>query len=160
MTFQSSLTQEVKETTNNERILVIDDDETITAVFRAGLKQEGFNVDVASTGKEAIEKSNDQVYNLALIDIRLPDMEGTKLLTEMKDTAPKMRKVIVTGYPDLQNAIASVQNGADFYITKPTKIDELVKVVREQLQKQREEKEYGEKKVAEYIETRLRQNPQ
>ena len=146
-------------TENKEKILVIDDDETITAVFRAGLRQEGFTVDVASTGKEAIEKSQGQYYNLALIDIRLPDMEGTKLLTEMKETTPKMRKVIVTGYPDLQNAIASVQKGADFYITKPTKIDELVKVVREQLQKQREEKEYAEKKVAEYIETRLRENP-
>jgi len=149
----------VSRTENKEKILVIDDDETITAVFRAGLKQEGFTVDVASTGKEAIEKSQAQVYNLALIDIRLPDMEGTKLLTEMKETTPKMRKVIVTGYPDLQNAIASVQKGADFYITKPTKIDELVKVVREQLQKQRAEKEYGEKKVAEYIETRFRENP-
>jgi len=154
-----SLAQEVSRTENKEKILVIDDDETITAVFRAGLKQEGFTVDVASTGKEAIEKSQAQVYNLALIDIRLPDMEGTKLLTEMKETTPNMRKVIVTGYPDLQNAIASVQKGADFYITKPTKIDELVKVVREQLQKQREEKEYGEKKVAEYIETRFRENP-
>jgi len=154
-----SLAQEVSRTENKEKILVIDDDETITAVFRAGLKQEGFTVDVASTGKEAIEKSQAQVYNLALIDIRLPDMEGTKLLTEMKETTPKMRKVIVTGYPDLQNAIASVQKGADFYITKPTKIDELVKVVREQLQKQRAEKEYGEKKVAEYIETRFRENP-
>ena len=144
---------------NDERIIVIDDDETITAVFRAGLKQEGFNVDIATTGKEAIEKSKGQVYNLALIDIRLPDMDGTKLLTEMRETTPKMRKIIVTGYPDLQNAIASVQNGADYYITKPTKIDTLVKAVREQLQKQKEEKEYGEKKVAEYIETRLRQNP-
>ena len=138
---------------------MIDDDETITAVFRAGLKQEGFSVDVASTGKEAIEKSQGQVYNLALIDIRLPDMEGTKLLTELKETTPKMRKIIVTGYPDVQNAIASVQKGADFYITKPTKIDELVKVVREQLLKQREEKDYSQQKVAEYIETRFRENP-
>jgi len=144
---------------SKERILVIDDDETITAVFRAGLRQEGYNVDVASTGKEAIEKSKNQVYNLALIDIRLPDMEGTKLLTEMQATTPKMRKIIVTGYPDLQNAIASVQKGADFYITKPTKLDELTKVVKEQLQKQREEKEYGENMVAEYLETRLRENP-
>jgi len=141
------------------RILVIDDDETITAVFRAGLRQEGYNVDVASTGKEAIEKSKNQLYNLALIDIRLPDMEGTKLLTEMQETTPKMRKIIVTGYPDLQNAIASVQKGADFYITKPTKLDELTKVVEEQLKKQQEETMYGEKKVAEYLETRLREHP-
>jgi len=144
---------------NKQKILVIDDDETIIAVFRAGLKQEGFSVDVATTGKEAIEKSKTNVYNLALIDIRLPDMEGTRLLAEMKETTPKMRKIIVTGYPELQNAIASIQKGADFYITKPTKIDELVKVIREQLHKQREEKEYSEKKIAEYIETRFRENP-
>ena len=144
---------------SKERILVIDDDETITAVFRAGLRQEGYNVDIASTGKEAIEKSRNQLYNLALIDMRLPDMEGTRLLTEMQETTPKMRKIIVTGYPDLQNAIASVQKGADFYITKPTKLDELSKVVKEQLQKQREEMMYSEKKVAEYLETRLREHP-
>ena len=144
---------------SKERILVIDDDETITAVFRAGLRQEGYSVDVASTGKEAIEKSKNQLYNLALIDMRLPDMEGTRLLTEMQETTPKMRKIIVTGYPDLQNAIASVQKGADFYITKPTKLDELAKVVKEQLQKQREEMMYSEKKVAEYLETRLREHP-
>jgi DNA-binding NtrC family response regulator len=123
------------------------------------LKQEGFDVDVVATGKEAIEKSKTEVYNVALIDIRLSDMEGTQLLTEMKETIPKMRKIIVTGYPDLQNAIASVQKGADYYITKPTKMDELVRVVREQLKKQREEEQYAEKKVAEFIETRLRENP-
>jgi DNA-binding NtrC family response regulator len=123
------------------------------------LKQEGFDVDVVATGKEAIEKSKTAVYNVALIDIRLSDMEGTQLLTEMKETIPKMRKIIVTGYPDLQNAIASVQKGADYYITKPTKMDELVRVVREQLKKQREEEQYAEKKVAEFIETRLRENP-
>jgi len=149
----------VNELENKQKILVIDDDETIIAVFRAGLKQEGFSVDVATTGKEAIEKSKAEIYNLALIDIRLPDMEGTRLLAEMKETTPKMRKIIVTGYPELQNAIASVQKGADFYITKPTKIDELVNVVREQLHKQQEEKEYSEKKIAEYIETRFRENP-
>jgi DNA-binding NtrC family response regulator len=123
------------------------------------LKQEGFDVDVVATGKEAIEKSKTAVYNVALIDIRLSDMEGTQLLTEMKETIPKMRKIIVTGYPDLQNAIASVQKGADYYITKPTKMDELIRVVREQLKKQREEEQYAEKKVAEFIETRLRENP-
>ena len=123
------------------------------------MKQEGFDVDVVATGKEAIEKSKTEVYNVALIDIRLSDMEGTQLLTEMKETIPKMRKIIVTGYPDLQNAIASVQKGADYYITKPTKMDELVRVVREQLKKQREEERYAEKKVAEFIETRLRENP-
>ena len=142
---------------NKNRILVVDDDETVQKVFHAGLKQEGFDVDVASTGKEAIEKTKTEVYNIALIDIRLPDMEGTRLLTELKDTIPKMRKIIITGYPDLQNAITSVQKGADYYIVKPTSISELVKAVKEQLSKQQEEKQYGQKKIAEFVETRLRE---
>ena len=149
----------MNDTENKGRILVIDDDETIQRVFRTGLMQEGFEVDVASTGKEAVGKSETQLYNVALIDIRLSDMEGTQLLTKLKETIPKMRKIIVTGYPDLQNAIASVQKGADYYITKPTGMDELVKVVNEQLQKQQEEKQYSERKVAQFVETRLRGTP-
>jgi DNA-binding response OmpR family regulator len=149
----------VIDTEKKGRILVVDDDETVQRVFRARLTQEGFEVDVASTGKEAIGKSETQLYNIALIDVRLPDMQGTQLLTELRETMPKMRKIIVTGYPDLQNAITSVQKGADYYITKPTSTDELVKVVNEQLQKQQEENQFSEKKVAEFVETRLRETP-
>jgi DNA-binding response OmpR family regulator len=149
----------VIDTEKKGRILVVDDDETVQRVFRARLTQEGFEVDVASTGKEAVGKSETQLYNIALIDVRLPDMQGTQLLTELRETMPKMRKIIVTGYPDLQNAITSVQKGADYYITKPTSTDELVKVVNEQLQKQQEENQFSEKKVAEFVETRLRETP-
>ena len=139
------------------RILVIDDDDTIRTVFRAALKQEGFEVDLAATGKEAIEKSKAEIYNLALVDIRLPDTEGTKLLSELKETVPKMRKIILTGYPDLQNAITSLKRGADFYVIKPVAMDTLLEAVREQLRKQQEEKKYSEEKVAEYIESRARE---
>ena len=59
------------------RILVIDDDEGIRKVVAEALKTEGYVVDTASTGKEAIAKSQINFYNLALVDIRLPDMEGT-----------------------------------------------------------------------------------
>jgi DNA-binding response OmpR family regulator len=57
-----------------KRILVIDDDESVAKFFRDALELEGYNVDTAKTGKEAIEKSNMTFYNLALIDIRLPDI--------------------------------------------------------------------------------------
>jgi len=141
------------------KILVVDDDETIRATFRAWLLEEGFEVDVAATGKEAIDKSQSEVYNLALVDIRLPDMEGIRLLKEMKETTPRMRKIIVTGYPDLQNAVASVRNNADYYFIKPVSLDEVTKVVKEQLREQETEREYGERKVADFVETRLRENP-
>ncbi len=66
------------------RILVVDDDETIRKVLTTILEEKGYEVETAETGKEAIRKSNAQVYNIALIDFRLPDIEGTKLLTSLK----------------------------------------------------------------------------
>ena len=140
------------------RILVIDDDEGIRKVITTALNDESYITDTASNGREAIEKSKTNAYNLAIIDIHLPDMEGTQLLSELEETTPKMRKIIVTGFPEVQNAIAAVKKGANDYITKPVKIDVLINSIREQLRKQREEKNYSEEKVAEYIETRLREN--
>ena len=72
------------------RILVVDNDETIRTVFRTILKAEGYDVETAANGVEAIEKSKVAFFNLALVDIRLSDMEGTKLLTAMKETVPRI----------------------------------------------------------------------
>ena len=140
------------------RILVIDDDEGIRRVITTALKDESYIADTASNGKEAIEKSKTIAYNLAIIDIHLPDMEGTQLLSELKETTPRMRKIIVTGFPEVQNAIMAVKKGADDYITKPVRIEVLINSIKEQLRKQQEEKIYSEEKVAEYIETRMREN--
>jgi len=139
------------------RILVVDDDESIRKVLATILEEKGYVVDTAQSGKEAIEKSNIKFYNLALIDIRLPDMEGTKLLTAMKETTPKMVKIIITGYPSLQNAIEAVNKGADAYILKPFKVDSVLDVIREHLRKQQEARKYSEEKVTEFIETRAKE---
>src|SRR3990170_397315 len=139
------------------RILIVDDDESIRKTIEAVLKQEKYIVETAANGREAIEKSKANFYNLALIDIRLPDMEGTKLLAAMKDTTPKMVKIIVTGYPTLQNAIEAVNEGADGYILKPMKIDQLLKKIKEHLKKQEKNKKYSEQKVTEFIETRAKE---
>jgi DNA-binding NtrC family response regulator len=141
-----------------KRILVIDDDEVVRKNLKAILELEGYNVDTAVTGKEAVDKSNANFYNLALIDIRLPDMEGTHLLTAMRDTVPKMVKIIVTGYPSQDNAVEAVNMGADGYVVKPIMdTDEFLQKIREHLRKQEEAQRYDEQKVAEYIETRARQ---
>ena len=139
-----------------ERILVIDDDESICNNISKLLSVEGYDVDVARTGRQAIECSERRFYNLALIDIRLPDMEGTKLLTRLKTTTPKMVKIILTGYPSLQNTITAINKGVDGYLTKPVAADQLLKTIKESLLKQSKELEFDEGKVAEYIETRLK----
>jgi DNA-binding NtrC family response regulator len=94
---------------------------------------------------------------LALIDVRLPDMEGIELLGKIRETKPKIRKIIVTGYPTLQNAVAAVNKGADGFIMKPFDVDKILQTIREQLQKQKEEKSFSEAKVAEFIETRVKE---
>jgi DNA-binding NtrC family response regulator len=139
------------------RILVVDDDENIRKVLTAILEDEGYDIEAVGTAKEAVEKTKKKFYNLALIDIRLPDMEGIELLTKIKDTTPKMRKIIITGYPTLQNAVDAVNRGADAYILKPFEVDKVLQTIEEQLNKQREEKKYSQDKVTEFIETRVRE---
>ena len=139
------------------RILIVDDDESIREVLTSILTDEGYIVEAVDTGEKAVKATHEKFYNLALIDIRLPDMEGTKLLTRLKDTVPRMRKIISTGYPTLQNAIEAVNKGADAYIIKPIDMEETLKVIREQLQKQAEEKKYSEQKIVEFIETRVKE---
>jgi DNA-binding NtrC family response regulator len=139
------------------RILVVDDDESVRKVLATILEEEGYAVDTAKNGREAIRKSKVKFYNLALIDFRLTDMEGTKLLTRVKDTTPKMRKIIITGYPALQNAINALNKGANAYIVKPFDMDKVLQTIKEQLKKQEEEKKYNQEKVTEFIETRVRE---
>lgn len=135
-------------------ILVVDDEETIRETLRIILEENGYKVDTAKNGAEAIEKSKTNYYDLALLDIRLPDIEGTKLLTKMKDTVPKMVKIMVTGYASLENAIEALNYGADAYITKPVSPEELLKVIDEKLKAKKEAEMITEEKVAKWIETR------
>ena len=139
------------------KVLVVDDDESIRKVLRAVLEEEGHSVEVAGDGKEAIGKSKRGFYNLALIDIRLPDMEGTELLSRMKETVPRMRKIVMTGYPSLQNAIDAVNRNADAYVLKPFDMTKVLETIREQLSKQLEEQSYCQDKVASFIETRVKE---
>ena len=139
------------------RILVVDDDESIRKVLTMILEEKGYAVETAESGQEAIRKSNETFYDLALIDVRLPDMQGTQLLASIKDTVPRMVKIIITGYPSLQNAIEAVNSGADAYILKPFNVDNTLTTIKKHLKRQREDKKYSQDKVAEFIETRARE---
>lgn len=141
------------------RILIVDDDENITKTMKAILEDEGYFVDTALTGEEAIQKTRKTVYNIALLDIRLPDMEGVKLLKLIKDNVPRTRKIMVTGYPSMQNAIDALNKNADAYMVKPIEMDDLLATVKNQLQLQENEREFNEQKVAEFIESRVKELP-
>ena len=143
--------------TENARILIIDDDENIRRVLETILTDEGYSVECAENAYRGIEKSENGFFNIALVDVRLPDMEGIELLPKLRSTKPKMRKIIVTGYPTLQNAISAVNNGANAYVMKPFDVEKILNTIKEQLQKQKEEKLSNEENVVEFIETRIKE---
>jgi DNA-binding NtrC family response regulator len=141
----------------NPRILVVDDDETIRTTMKAILEDEGYIVDLAGTGKEAVQKTQEQAYNVAILDIRLPDIEGIDLLRMLKDAVPRTRKIMVTGYPSMQNAIGALNKNADAYLLKPVDVEKVLSIVKDQLQAQESERNFSEQKVAEFIESRVKE---
>ena len=143
-------------TKDKASILIVEDDANIRGTLSTILTQEGYKVDTAETGKEAIQKSKTIFYNVALLDIKLPDMEGTKLLTTIHGTLPKMIKIMITGYPSQENAVEALNLGANAYIIKPAKPEELLTLIEEKLEEQRQRDKMTEEKVTEWIKTRAR----
>ena len=117
-------------TENRKKILVIDDDKSVLRTFALILKKDGFDVDTAENGQEALEKIDGSNYNAVLIDFRLPDMDGTDLLPKFQKTIPQAAKILITGFPSLETGIKSLDVGADAYLVKPVKPEELLSLIR------------------------------
>ena len=114
-------------------ILVIDDDKSILRTLTRILQKAGYEVATAETGKEAIGKAEKNRYDLALVDVRLPDMDGTDLLTKFQDITPDTVKIVITGFPSLETGVKALDGGADAYLVKPVKPEELLSLIGEKL---------------------------
>lgn len=118
---------------SNKSILVVDDDKSILRTFTRILQKAGYKVDVAETGNEAIEKAEKNKYDLTLVDVRLPDMDGTDLLIKLKDAMRDTVKIVLTGFPSLEVGVKALDAGADAYLVKPVKPEELLMLIDEKL---------------------------
>jgi DNA-binding response OmpR family regulator len=123
---------------HKKTILVVDDDKSILRTFTRILQKNGYEIDAAETGKEAIEKAEARHYDLALVDVRLPDMDGTDLLAKMKNTLHDTIKIMITGFPSLESGIKALDEGADAYLVKPVKPEELLMLIEEKLKSKEE----------------------
>ena len=110
-------------------ILIIDDDPAILHVFSRIFQKNGYCVTVAERGKEAIEKLSINCFDVALIDLRLPDMEGTELFPLIQKLSPKTLKTMLTGKTLLQDSI----EGADALLKKPINPDNLLSIIDSKL---------------------------
>jgi DNA-binding NarL/FixJ family response regulator len=128
-----------------ESLLIVDDDEGTCKSLTLIFGKNNFEIETAYTGQEAIEKAQNRPFNVILMDIKLPDMEGIEMLSALKDINPASAVLIITAYASLETAKRAVNEGASGYITKPINMNEVLTSVKNTIQKQRLNIEYVEK---------------
>lgn len=109
------------------KILVVDDEAPVRDIVRKGLSQMGgYSVEVAQNGVEAIEKIEQDVFDLVLTDLKMPEMDGIELLKTIKGTRPEVMVILMTAYGSIETAVEAMRIGANDYITKPVDLNELL----------------------------------
>lgn len=112
-----------------KRILVVDDDEMICDLLKETFQRKKYEVEIALKGKEALDRIRENRFDLVLSDIRLPDISGMRVLTEIKKEWPDLGVIMITAYGSIKNAVKAMKQGAFDYIPKPFDLDELEMVV-------------------------------
>jgi len=136
-------------------ILIVDDDPGILSTLKEILELNGYTVETSADAADAIEKVKETPFLIALLDIKLPDMEGTRLLMEILKIRPATKCIMVTGFASLDNAVKSLNSGAAAFIMKPVNPGELINTIREKIRELEAENEITEEKVTEWASDQL-----
>jgi len=113
-----------------KRILIVDDDAELRANLSEILKNAGYHTDEASSGGEAIRKATSEDFDIMLLDLIMPKMNGIDVLTEMQKIKPGIKVIMITAFATVENAVEAIRKGASDYISKPFKIDALLATIR------------------------------
>lgn len=113
------------------RILLVEDDTTIVIPFQFILESEGYHVDTVSTGRQAIENIGKKEYQVVVLDMKLPDMQGIEVAREIRNKTDEINLIIMTGYPDLVDSIEALDIGISEILLKPINADEFLRTVEE-----------------------------
>ena len=121
------------------KILVVDDDKQVREyLFNMLSHIGGFSVEVAENGRGALQKIRSAVFDLVLVDLKLPDMDGLQLISEIVSYKPEMLTVLITGHGSIDSAVEAMKRGASDYLTKPFDLDDtLARLRRVLLEKKR-----------------------
>ncbi|HTP81172.1 MAG TPA: response regulator [Bacteroidota bacterium] len=111
------------------RILVVDDEEALRTVLSSELEGEGYQVASAADGREAITTLTSKEFDLILLDIKMPNVDGFEVLKFVKERHPRTKVVMLTGFADLKNAIESKKLGAEDFVSKPYDLVDLLTTV-------------------------------
>ena len=120
-----------------ESILVVDDDLDFLKIIKLILDNKGYEVDTAPSANEGISRLKERFHNATILDISLPDADGTELLTKCLEIHPDIIAIMLTGHSSVQNAVESLNRGAFAYLEKPLDTETLLSVINRGLEKQR-----------------------
>jgi PAS domain S-box-containing protein len=123
-------------------ILVVEDDDNLALNLMDNLEEQGYGVAVASNGQTALEICEGSKFDLALIDIKLPDVHGIDLIGKLNELSPTMEYIVITGYPSLETAIAAVeQKRIIAYEPKPLDMGRFISLIRQFTERRRAEEQ-------------------
>lgn len=105
--------------TGKKAILVVDDEITVCKSIRSALVQENYDIDLALSGEEALQKEQVKRYDVMIVDLMMPGISGLDLLRSLKTTNPSVQVIMVTGYPTMKNTLQAMQIGAFDFLPKP-----------------------------------------
>lgn len=112
--------------------MLVDDDEGLVSTFKTILEAEGYHVDIATTGRGALQKCEDTVFDLVILDFMLPDMRGDEVLRCLK-IRRRMKALLITGYSTFKDSIDALSLGISEILLKPISPEELLRAVGEAL---------------------------
>ena len=124
-----------------DKILVADDEQSMREFLDIMLKKEGYKVSLASNGEEVVKLIDNDLFDLVLLDIRMPKLDGLSALKRIKAIAPETIVIMITAYASADTAIKAMKEGAYDYITKPFKIEEIKLIIKNALEKKNLQKE-------------------
>jgi DNA-binding response OmpR family regulator len=129
---------------SQHRVLVVDDEENVRVTTAAILEQEGYEVETASDGQEALKKVRGGKFDLVLTDLRMEGIDGNAVLNELCANHPNIVTVVLTGYASIESSIDALRCGVYDYLIKPCVIDDLKLTVRRALEHQRQRRHISE----------------
>ncbi len=123
---------------DQKNILVVDDDKSVRTTFSSILRKEGYRVTAVENGYEAIKAIDEESFDLALVDLRMPGLDGIEVLEKIKSRRPETRVIIYTGYGSVTTAVEAMRKGAADYLNKPFSPDDLKAGVKKALENGRD----------------------
>jgi two-component system response regulator PilR (NtrC family) len=124
-----------------DKILVADDEQSMREFLDIMLKKEGYKVSLASNGEEVAKLVENDLFDLVLLDIRMPKLDGISALKKIKANTPETIVIMITAYASADTAIKAMKEGAYDYITKPFKVEEIKLIIKNALEKKNLQKE-------------------